>query len=237
MVKDSVSKTVQTLIDSDVSMQDAVERGFGNYSAMARILKPRVEEALGRTTKIESIITAVKRAKCSFRLSHESIGSIVSRSVVNLRTDVAKVSVEKTRRTTQIVRRTMADLRGEFLQVLEGVSAITLIFDERLFDSVCSMFRRSDILDQKNGLAAIMVHSPRAIIGVPGSAVAFYNPVSRNHINIEETMSCFTDTILVVRMEDVGKAFSSITEMISQARRATKARPRRIVRYPKRRRT
>lgn len=236
MVKASVSRTVQTLIDSDVSMQDAIERGFGNYSAMARILKPRVEEALGKTMKIESIITAVKRAKSSFRPSRESIGSIVSRSVVNLRTDVAKVSVEKTRRTTQIVRRTMADLRGEFLQVLEGVSAITLIFDERLFDNVCSMFRRSDILDQKNGLAAIMVHSPKAIIGVPGSAVAFYNPVSRRHINIEETMSCFTDTILVVRMEDVGKAFSSITEMISQARQAMRARPGRVPHHPKRRR-
>lgn len=139
-------------------------------------------------------------------------------------------------RTTQIVRRTMADLRGEFLQILEGVSAITLIFDERLFDSVCSMFRRSDILDQKNGLAAIMVHSPKAIIGVPGSAVAFYNPVSRRHINIEETMSCFTDTILVVRTEDVGKAFSSITEMISQARQAMRARPGRVPHHPKRRR-
>jgi hypothetical protein len=227
---------VQTLIDNDVSMQDAIERGYGNYSAMARILRPRVEEDLGRAAKIESIITAVKRAKSTIQASQESIATIVSNSVINLRTDVAKISIEKTRRTTQIVRRTMADLRGEFLQILEGLSAITLIFDEKLFDNVCSMFRKGDILDEKRGLAAIMVHSPRAIIGVPGSAVAFYNPVSRRHINIEETMSCFTDTILVVRMEDVGRAFSSLTEMISHARRTSKTRPGRIGRHPKRKR-
>lgn len=236
MVKNSVSRSVQTLIDNDVSMQDAIERGYGNYSAMARILRPRVEEVLGRAARIESIITAVKRAKSTIQASQESIATIVSNSVINLRTDVAKISIEKTRRTTQIVRRTMADLRGEFLQILEGLSAITLIFDERLFDNVCSMFRKGDILDEKRGLAAIMVHSPRAIIGVPGSAVAFYNPVSRRHINIEETMSCFTDTILVVRMEDVGRAFSSLTEMISQARRISKTRPGRIGRHPKRKR-
>ena len=231
MVKDSVSSAVQALVDNDVSMQDAIERGYANYSAIARILRPQVDEVVGRPTKIESIITAVKRARSTVRTSQASIAGIVSRSVINLRTDVAKISVEKTRRTVQIVRRTMADLRGEFLQILEGVSAITLIFDERLFDNVRSMFRKSDILDEKNGLAAIMVHSPRAIIGVPGSAVAFYNPVSRRHINIEETMSCFTDTILVVRMDDVGRTFSSLTEMIAQARKATKSRPGRIARH------
>ena len=237
MVRASVSATVQALIDNDVSMQDALERGYGNYSAMARILRPRVEQVLERAVRLESIITAVKRAKSSFRAVHGNIGGIVARSVINLRTDVAKFSVEKTKRTVQIVRRTMADLRGEFLQVLEGVSAITLVFDERLFDSVSSMFRRGDILDEKRGLAAIMVHSPRGIIGVPGSAVAFYNPLSRRHINIEETMSCFTDTILVVRMEDVGNAFTSLTDMISQARQAVRARPGRVLRHPRRRRS
>ena len=121
MVKDSVSSAVQALIDADISMQDAIERGYANYSAIARILRPQVEEVLERPTKIESIITAVKRARSTVRTSQASIASIVSRSVVNLRTDVAKISVEKTRRTVQIVRRTMADLRGEFLQILEGV--------------------------------------------------------------------------------------------------------------------
>lgn len=230
MVRTSVSATVQTLIDNDVSMQDSLERGYANYSAMARILRPRVEEVLGRAVKVESIITAVKRARLNYRIARGNIVSIVARSVINLRTDVAKITVEKTKRTVQTVRRTMADLRGEFLQILEGTSAITLIFDDRLFDNVSSMFRRSEILEEKRGLAAIMVHSPRAIIGVPGSAVAFYNPVSRRHINIEETMSCFTDTILVVRMEDVGKAFSSLTEMIYQARQAIHARPGRASR-------
>jgi len=236
LVKASVSEAVQAIVDNDISMQDSLERGYGNYSAMARILRPRVEEVLGRGVRLESVITAVKRARWSYRIARGNIISIVARSVINLRTDVAKISVEKTKRTVQTVRRTMADLRGEFLQILEGVSAITLIFDDRLFDGVCSMFRRDDILDEKRDLAAIMVHSPRAIIGVPGSAVAFYNPVSRRHINIEETMSCFTDTILVVRMEDVGKAFSSMTEMISQARQAIRAKPGRVISHPKRRR-
>lgn len=73
--------------------------------------------------------------------------------------------------------------------------------------------------NERQNLATIVVQSPREIIDVPGCAIAFYNPVSRRHINIEETMSCFTDTILVLRMEDVGKAFTALTDLIAEARK------------------
>jgi len=49
--------------------------------------------------------------------------------------------------------------------------------------------------------------------------LTFYNAVSRRHINIEETMSCFTDTIIVLSMEDVSKALAALTDLISEARK------------------
>ncbi len=99
------------------------------------------------------------------------------------------------------------------------------LFDEKLFDGLTSMFRRDDILEEKRNLAAIIMHSPPEIIGVPGCAIAFYAPLSRRRVNIEETMSCFTDTIIVVGMDDAGKAFATLTDMIAQARKAMQARP------------
>jgi hypothetical protein len=216
----SVSRTVQHLIDNDFSLQDALQRRYANYSALARMLKPKVEEALGRKVKLESLITSVKRAKAVYRSQRENITRIIAESVINLRTDVAKISVEKTRRNLEIIRKALTKFPGESFQILEGMSAATLIFDQKLFDGICSMFQRGDILDERQSLAAIVVQSPRDIINVPGAVVAFYSPISRRHINMEETMSCFTDTILVLRMEDVGKAFTALTDMIGEARKA-----------------
>jgi len=215
----SVSKMVQHLIDNDLSLQDALQRDYANYSAIARMLKPKVEETLGRKVKLESLITSVKRAKASYSSRGENMTRIIAESVIHLRTDVAKVSVEKTKRNLEIVRKVLTNFPGEFLQVLEGVSAITLIFDQKMFDNVYSIFQKEDILDERQNLAAIVVQSPREIIDTPGCAIAFYNPVSRRHINIEETMSCFTDTILVLCMEDVGKAFTALTDLIAEARK------------------
>lgn len=215
----SVSKIIQHLIDNDLSLQDALRRDYANYSAIARMLKPKVEETLGRKVKLESLITSVKRAKANYKSHRENMTRIIAKSVIHLRTDVAKVSAEKTKRNLERVRKVLTNFPGEFLQVLEGVSAITLIFDQKLFDNVYSVFRKEDILDERRNLAAIVVQSPREIIDTPGCVIAFYNPVSRRHINIEETMSCFTDTILVLRMEDVGKAFTALTDLIAEARK------------------
>ncbi len=215
----SISKIIQHLIDNDLSLQDALQRDYANYSAIARMLKPKVEEALGRKVKLESLITSVKRVKANYKSRGENMTRIIAESVIHLRTDVAKVSVEKTKRNLEIVRKVLTNFPGEFLQVLEGVSAITLIFDQKLFDNVYSIFRKEDILDERQNLAAIVVQSPREIIDTPGCAIAFYNPVSRRHINIEETMSCFTDTIIVLGMEDVSKAFAALTDLIAETRK------------------
>jgi len=215
----SISRIVQNLIDSDLSLQEALRRDYGNYSAIARMLKPTVEKILGREVKLESIITSVKRAKPGFKRPHGNIAKVVAKSTLNIITDVAKVSVEKTRKNREIVRKNLANFSQEFFQVIEGASAITLIFDEKLFEDVCSKFPVHEVLDKKRRLAAVIIRSPPEIIDTPGCAIAFYNVVSRRHINIEETLSCFTDTIIVLSMEDVDKAFSALMGLITETRR------------------
>ena len=215
----SISKIVQSLIDSDLSLQDALQRDYGNYSAIARILKPRVEEILGRHANLQSLITSVKRAKAGYKPLRGKMAKVVAGTVINIRTDVAKVSVEKTKRNLEKIRKTLIDFPEEFFQVIEGMSAITLAFDQKLFDEICSIFREKDVLDKKENLATIILRSPDEIIRTPGCVLAFYSTVSRRHINIEETMSCFTDTIIVLGMEDISKAFAALTDLVVEARK------------------
>ncbi len=215
----SVSKIVQNLTDGDLSLQDALQRDYANYSAIARMLKPRVEEVIGRRVKLESLITSVKRAKVDYKPLRGKITKVVAESVINIRTDVAKVSVEKTRRNSEKIRKALADFTEEFFQVIEGKSVITLVFNQNLFDDVFSIFREKDVLDKRQNLATIIILSPDEIIATPGCVLAFYNAISRSHINIEETMSCFNETIIILSMEDVSKAFTALTNLIAEARK------------------
>ena len=63
------------------------------------------------------------------------------------------------------------------------------------------------------------VQSPIEITSTPGCLINFYNQIARRHVNIEDTVSCHTDTIIVVKMKEVGRAFTSLTNLISEERK------------------
>jgi aspartokinase len=154
------------------------------------------------------------------------IASILAGSTISVRTDVAKVSAEKSKKTIEKVAKAMTQNVGNIISMSESIMSITLVFDEALLDEVKAMFAHDDILEIEDDLAAIIVHSPEEIIKTPGCAIAFYNQLARRHINIEDTVSCYTDTIMLVRMDQVGKAFNTLTDLISGSRKMPKKKHR-----------
>jgi aspartokinase len=217
----SITSVVKEIVNSDLSFQDSLQRDYCNTSALARIIKPQIDRALTRNISIESVITALKRSKQLYDIPERPIALILAGSTISVKTDVAKVSATKSKKTIEKVAKALTQNADNFISVSESILSITLVFDDTLLDNVKAMFAHYDILETESDLAAIIVHSPERIIKTPGCAIAFYNQLARRHINIEDTVSCHTDTIMLVKMSDVGKAFNALTDLISSARKFT----------------
>jgi len=224
----SITNAVKEVVNNDLSFQDSLQRDYCNISALARIIKPKIDLMLsGKNTSIESIVTALKRSRRDYNVPERPIASILAASTISVKTDVAKVSAEKSKKTIEKVAKAMTQNIGNFISVSESIMSITLVFDDVLLEDVKAMFAHDDILEIEDDLAAIIVHSPEEIIKTPGCAIAFYNQLARRHINIEDTVSCYTDTIVLVKMEQVGKAFNALTDLISNSRKMPKKRQHR----------
>jgi len=215
----SISSAVRDEIDHDLSVQDALTRDYVNLSALATMMLPKIDERVGAKVNKVSVVTALKRLRGAYERASPGSGKVIADSVVNVRTHVSKISVEKTRKALQAVSAMLSDNQENFIQVSESLSAITLIFDQRLHKRVRKGLYGAEILEEGDDYAAMTVQSPQEIISTPGCLIAFYSQLSRRHVNIEDTVSCHTDTIIVVRMKDVGKAFEALTELISEERR------------------
>jgi aspartokinase len=222
----SITEAVREMVGGDLSFQDSLQRDYCNISALARLIKPQIDHILGKDTSIESIITALKRSKYDYNVQEKPIASILAASTITVNTDVAKISAKKSKKTIEKVAKAMIQGAGNFISMSESIMSITLVFDDLLLQDVKVMFAYDDILEMENGLAAIIVHSPEDIIKTPGCAIAFYNQLARRHINIEDTVSCYTDTIVLVKMEQVGKAFNALTDLISNSRKMAKKKRR-----------
>jgi len=221
--KKSITNIVNDIIATDLSYQDCLQNDYCNFSGLSRVIKPEIERSLEKVVNLESVVTAIKRARKFYYIHEQTISSIISESTISVKTDVAKISTVRSKRTVERVAKALTRNVNSFLSVSESLSSITLVFDDKLIDSVREIFTNYDILEIDEDLAAIIVHSPGQIIKTPGCAIAFYNQISRRHINIEDTLSCHTDTIIVVKMNDIGRAFDAITMLISKARRYTKS--------------
>jgi aspartokinase len=215
----SISSAARDEINFDLSIQDALARDYVNISALARMLLPRIEERTGRKVNRESVVTSLKRLRGVYSPASQEIRQVIAESVVNVRTHVSKMSIEKTKKVLQTVSEMLSSHQENFLQVSESLSAITLIFDQRLHRKVKEELRHADFLEEGDDYAAIIVQSPPAIITTPGCIISFYNQLARRHVNIEDTVSCHTDTIVVVRMKDVGRAFDALTDLITEERK------------------
>jgi aspartokinase len=222
----SITEAVREMVGGDLSFQDSLQRDYCNISALARLIKPQIDHMLGKDTSIESIITALKRSKYDYNVQEKPIASILAASTITVNTDVAKISAKKSKKTIEKVAKAMIQGAGNFISMSESIMSITLVFDDLLLQDVKVMFAYDDILEMENSLAAIIVHSPEDIIKTPGCAIAFYNQLARRHINIEDTVSCYTDTIVLVKMEQVGKAFNALTDLISNSRKMAKKKRR-----------
>lgn len=219
LVTKNITKSVRAIVDNDLSFQDALQRDYCNLSAMARIIKPSIDAIAGTDVSMESIVTALKRAKREYKLPYASVEPIVAGSKISLKTDVAKLSISKSKKTIEKIARPLGQQYDSFISVSESVNSVTLIFDQLILEKMKNLFD-DDILEVEGNLAAIIVQSPEEIIKTPGCALIFYNQLARRHINIEDTVSCYTDTIMLVNMNDVAKAFNALTELITESRKS-----------------
>jgi len=215
----AIITAVRDEIDYDLSLQDALARDYANISAVARMMQPRIKEKLGTDVNLMSIITSLKRLRGSYTVASDEIRMVIAESVVNVRTHVSKISVEKTRKTLEAVSAMLASHQHDFLHVSESLSSITLIFDQKLHKRIRDKLPDTVILEEGDDYAAIIVQSPIKIRMTPGVVINFYNQIARRHVNIEDTVSCHTDTIIVVRMKEVGKAFTALTDLITEERK------------------
>lgn len=222
----SITNAVKEVVNNDLSFQDSLQRDYCNISALARIVKPQIDQMLGRNTSLESIVTALKRSRRDYDVPERPIAAILAGSTVSVKTDVAKLSAAKSKRNIEKIAKSLTQNVDNFISVSESIMSITLIFDDALLDDVKAMFGQHDVLEVEDDLAAIIVHSPEEIIKTPGCAIAFYNQLARRHINIEDTVSVYTDTIMLVRMDQVGKAFNALTDLISGSRKLSRKKHR-----------
>jgi len=209
----SINKTVHEIVASNLSYDQSVTFGYANLSALARIIQGQLKNH-GQTVSKDAVVSALKRYRGEKTVERKDSFKVLAESTISLSTDVTKLVVN---------REKLEGLLGKLILPVQGVIYIlrmkdttTIVVEKPAFDIILKVMRsiKRDIIEIKTGLTLITIHSPIEIIDTAGCVELIYRFISASGVNIEDTVSSYTDTLVVVKNEDAGAAFNSLNSLL-----------------------
>ena len=207
----NITKLTESYILEHPSIKDCLKNGLINYSSLSRQIAS--ETNLNLKKNFDAILIACRRLKRKLKkdeVFENKILKILKQSKIEIKNKIIAVVLEK-----DIFFGNLLNLekeirkRKEIFRIIEGISAITIITTEDFLDLIRKYFKNKIMLENKN-LAEITIKSPQEIETTPGTYAYMCSLFGENNINIMATLSCFTDTIFLIKEEDVGKVMGSL---------------------------
>ena len=203
----NITKLTENYILEHPSIKDCLKNGFINYSSLSRQIA--LDLNLSLKNNFDAILIACRRFKRKLKKEqvHEnSILKVLKESKIEIKNKIIAVVLEKDIYFENLINlEKEIKKKKEIFRIIEGISAITIITVEDFLDLIKKYFKNKIILENRN-LAEITIKSPKEIETTPGTYAYMASLFSEHNINIVESLSCWTDTIFLVREDDVGKA-------------------------------
>ena len=191
-MSENISELVWLYIKRRPILKASIKENIVNFSSLARKISI---ELFGNTKKVNAIKMAlVRHSKKLFQIQEnleDQILNVLRKSSLTIKT---KVSV-------LISSREIPSLK--YLSYVESSGSITYIVEDNELEKI----KKSKFsLNTETTLNLIVVHSPPSIEETPGVISYLIDSLSSEGINIVEFVSCYTDTLLVIRQADTSRA-------------------------------
>ncbi|MGC8969189.1 MAG: ACT domain-containing protein [Conexivisphaera sp.] len=216
----SVADAVRRVLESNLPAKLAVMYGYANLSALARAMKPAVEEMSGGRVSDGAVLVALRRLRTRGTpdAPSDAVRRVIGRSSVSVRTDISRISVARTRGSIRVVMELLRRSHEHLVHLTEGLESVTIAVDSRASDVLSAVAGSAEVLERKDGLAALIISSPPEIKSTPGCLIPIFVKLYEEGINVEDMTSSHTDTVVLVDSRDAARAFSALDSLIKSFR-------------------
>jgi len=204
----NITKITENYIRNHPFINQSIKHNIINYSKLARTISK--EKSIDN---FDAILIACRRYYDKLKKSTQQtpIMELLKKSKLSIRNKIIVVILEPDTYFKNILNiQKEIDEQNEIMRVVRGANGITLITTEDFLDKVEKAFKHN-ILKISKDLVEVMLKSSTRLESVPGVTGYIYSLFGENDINILETISCWTDTILIIQKEDLSKSIELLS--------------------------
>ncbi|WP_299529903.1 aspartate kinase [Ulvibacterium sp.] len=214
----TISSVVEQYIKKKPFLQSALAQGIINLTSLSRIVKPEIEEELGKEIRNGAIVMALKRLSddLEFRATHKiikvlkNIGEITVRSSLTDYTFLASdtVLVQQAKLLDEINAN-----QDIFYTSSRGVNEINIVISNSMDEIVERLFKAEKCTQKAENLSSITVKLPAENVSVPGIYYFIFQRLAWEGIVLYEVISTTNEFTILVDDDQVDVAFRTIKDL------------------------
>jgi len=205
-------------------LQEPFKLGIVNYSALARVIKPLVEQKTGGEAGLDAIIMAIRRNTEFLVKEDYSVYSLLGECTLSLRTGMDCIHFKRSNELYQKVaefERTINWLSGERIYVNQRTDEISIITLSRFLPKLLELIKddSSQLLGKQEGMAMLTIRFPPRGIETRGFLHLLTSQFEALGINITAVFSSYSRLSFVCNEADAPAVYERIAKLIRDSKK------------------
>jgi hypothetical protein len=214
----SIGKITEELINKSPFLREAMTDELINISALARKLKPEIEEMIGGEVKEGAIVMAIKRMTPGLyhRLNVKITNVMGDLGDFLVRSNLSDITYENSESLKTKQAELVHEINKEndsFFTICKGVTETTFIVSSHHDDMITNLFKNEKLKSHSTDLASVTVKLPSVNTEIYGIYYYILKHLAWEGINIVELVSTSNEFTIVVKQDFVDKAFKILMQL------------------------
>ena len=206
----NITQLVKEYITSELSIYECLKKGILNYSQLAKLISR--EYNLDSTAAVKMAVKRFADTESKLEDNEDTsvIWNILSKAKVTIKGDVSIIVLQPSAEALKVVNELEQLVNisvGETLYIIREQTAIVVIIEKDKREKALKLFYKLEIIRIKENATALVVISPADIVNTAGVLNIIVSQFAKNKVNIEEIISCYRDTIIIVDEHDSTKGY------------------------------
>jgi hypothetical protein len=214
----SIGKITEDLINRSPFLREAMNEELINVSALARKLRPEIEQVSGKMVKEGAVVMAIKRMTPGVyhRLNIKITNLMSELGDFLVRSNLADFTYDNSDTLKPLQTELMQFLnrdKDSFFTLCRGLSETTFIVSSHHVETMNRLFKNEKLISHSNNLGSVTVKLPTENIETYGVYYYILKHLAWEGINIVEIISTSNEFTVVVKQDDIDKAFKILMQL------------------------
>lgn len=218
----SIGKIAEDIINRSPFLREAMTENLINISALARKIKPQIDEAFNEDIKEGAVIMAIKRLtpgtyhRLNIKIESivREIGDFLVRS--NLTAFTYENSDSLSDKQSEIIELLEKDKKKSFYTISKGVTETSIVTNLYEKDLILTLLRKESLKSKNENLASITIQLPSMNTEVYGVYYYILKQLAWEGLNIVDIISTANEFTIIFNQTDIDKAFRILMEIKNQ---------------------